>query len=182
MSSKASLLIVGLIVGAAAAVSPAFAATHERGTPVKAAVQPAKDLPIRTADAKPVAKTATRSEAQAVASDQGKVRPAAVKRTRKHAKAKRGMPIAANARGAAAKARATPRSQALSHAQPAPRVSPRRARYADERERALDVAAYYAPKTIARLRRNRTIERAETSRASRDAGWHRYVDTYERTR
>ncbi|HRN84659.1 MAG TPA: hypothetical protein PK857_07545 [Hyphomicrobium sp.] len=177
MSSKASLLIATLIAGAAA--SPALAATHNPATSTKPAAQTVEDLPTRTADAKPVLKTADRPAAKAVASNGGKTKPAALKRMRKQTKATPKMPRAANARAAAVKSHAAPKPQALSHAKPTSKMSPRRARYIDERERALDVAATYAPKTIARLRRNRTIERAETSRASRDAGWHRYVDTHE---
>ena len=51
-------------------------------------------------------------------------------------------------------------------------------RYVRERDRGLDAAAIYAPKTIERLRRNRTIERAEESQKGRSTGWRYYVDTY----
>lgn len=179
MPSKASLLIVSLITGAAA-VSQATAATHERGAPAKSTAHTVP-APVRTADAKPVKATGQKA-ATVVASDQGKTKPAALNRTRKRVNAKTTTPRTASARSAAAKPDALSKRQALSRAKPTPNVSPRRARYVVERERALDVAAYYAPKAIARLRRNRTIERAETSRASRDAGWHRYVDTHERKR
>ncbi|AHB50413.1 hypothetical protein W911_16330 [Hyphomicrobium nitrativorans NL23] len=181
MSSKASLLILSLIAGAAATVSPAIAATHERGAPAKSAVAKAQE-PMRTTDAKPVLKADKPSTKQASASNSARSSPADVKRGRKQAKARPKTRRAASARAAAAKPHAVSKREALSRAKPTSKISPRRARYVDERERALDVAASYAPKTIARLRRNRTIERAETSRASRDAGWHRYVDTYERKR
>mgnify|MGYP007011827826 CR=1 FL=1 len=177
MSSRASLLIAALMAGAAAVVAPALAAPHERGAPPRASAQKSQD-PVRISDAKPVLKENQRSAKHMSASHSAKPSAAAVKRVRKQANASpKVIP-----RAATAKSPAVRKPQALSRAKPASRVSPRRARYVDERERALDVAASYAPKTIARLRRNRTIERAETSRASRDAGWHRYVDTYERKR
>lgn len=179
MSSKTSLLIVGLIASAAAAVSPGFAATHERGAPLKAA-QKIQD-PVRMSDAKPALKADTPSAKQASASNSAKSRTADVRRVGKQAKATT-TPRATNARAAQAKAQGISKRETLARTQSTSKMSPRRARYIDERERALDVAAAYAPRTIARLRRNRTIERAETSRASRDAGWHRYVDTYERKR
>lgn len=168
MPSRASLLIVSLIAGAAAS-SQSLAAPHHRETPLKAAAGSVNDKPARIADAKPAPKEERKT---AAASDPAKT-PPALARKAKQAKAKQRPPLTAKAKATAAKVKTAPKGAPGAKTQKPDRTT-------TERERALDVAAYYAPKAIARLRRNRTIERAETSR--RGTGWSTYVDTYARGR
>lgn len=127
--------------------------------------EPPPRKPNAKAAPKPASKAAVRKKA-AAGSDQAQTPMPVLKRKPKQAKA----PATARTKAAVAK---TPRKTD---------PPPKRDRATTERERALDVAAQYAPKAIERLRRNRTIERAETSRKGEGSGWRRYVDTYAKGR
>lgn len=165
MSSKFSLLLLGLI--ASAGWSTQITAAPHGGKALAKPSMMTSDLP-RVADAKPQKAAETREKTAASAEKAAREKKArAIAKAKARARAKQKA-------AAAAKAKATAKRQAAAKAKAKP--SPRRARYVSERERALDVAAHYAPNAIARLRRKRTIERAETSRASQNAGWRRYVD------
>ncbi|HEX2840109.1 hypothetical protein [Hyphomicrobium sp.] len=51
--------------------------------------------------------------------------------------------------------------------------------YAKDRDRGLDVAATYAPDTIAKLRKNNTIAKGDTvSTGDGKKGWRHYLDKY----
>lgn len=167
MSSKFSLLLLGLI--ASAGWSTQITAAPHGGKALAKPSMMTSDLP-RVADAKPQKAAETREKTAASAEKAAREKKArAIAKAKARARAKQKAAAAAKA-----KAKATAKRQAAAKAKAKP--SPRRARYVSERERALDVAAHYAPNAIARLRRKRTIERAETSRASQNAGWRRYVD------
>lgn len=175
MSSKFPLLVLSLI--ASAAYSTHSSAAPHGGAPVPKASMMKADLE-RVADAKtqkaPDARKQTTASSEAVAREkrkQAQAKAAAKAKAQAHARAK-----AKQKAAMAAKAKAAAKRQAALKSKGSNQPSPRRERYVSERERALDVAAHYAPRAIARLRRNRTIERAETSRASENAGWRRYVD------
>lgn len=175
MSSKFPLLVLGLI--ASAACSTHVAAAPHGGDPMTKPSMIKADLE-RVGDAKtqkaPDARNQTTASAETLARDkrkQAQVKAAAKAKAQANARAKAKQKAAVAARAkAAAKRKAAMTTKAVA------RPSPRRARYISERDRALDAAAHYAPRAIARLRRNRTIERAETSPASERAGWRRYVD------
>jgi hypothetical protein len=56
-------------------------------------------------------------------------------------------------------------------------------RYTQERDRGLDIASKYAPKAIDRIRKDRTIERADSADPSGSAGgWRKIADTYYKPR
>lgn len=51
--------------------------------------------------------------------------------------------------------------------------------YADDRDRGLDIAAEYAPKTIAKIRKNNTIAKGDTvDTGNGKKGWQQYMDRY----
>lgn len=51
--------------------------------------------------------------------------------------------------------------------------------YADDRDRGLDIAAEYAPKTIAEIRKNNTIAKGDTvDTGNGKKGWQQYMDRY----
>lgn len=51
--------------------------------------------------------------------------------------------------------------------------------YAKDRDRGLDIAAKYAPKTIAKVRKNDYIAKGDTvSTGGGGKGWRRYMDKY----
>ncbi len=51
--------------------------------------------------------------------------------------------------------------------------------YAKDRDRGLDVAAKYAPDTIAKLRKNNTIAKGDTvNTGNGHTGWRAYMDKY----
>lgn len=51
--------------------------------------------------------------------------------------------------------------------------------YADDRDRGLDIAAEYAPKTIAKIRKNNTIAKGDTvDTGNGKKGWQQYMNRY----
>ena len=51
--------------------------------------------------------------------------------------------------------------------------------YADDRDRGLDIAAEYAPKEIAKIRKNNTIAKGDTvDTGNGKKGWQQYMDRY----
>lgn len=51
--------------------------------------------------------------------------------------------------------------------------------YAKDRDRGLDIAAEYAPKQIAKVRKNNTIAKGDTvSTGNGNKGWRAYMDKY----
>lgn len=51
--------------------------------------------------------------------------------------------------------------------------------YEDDRDRGLDIASDYAPKTIAKIRKGNTLAKGDTVRTGNGKrGWQQYVDRY----
>lgn len=179
MSPRASLLVLGLIAGAAW-TSPASAAAHNGETMVRPATAVANGDVPRLVDVKPEAKAPPMKTA--ATPDAEKPRPSSLKRNPKQSDAKQKAPLRAKTKAAAAKSqpaiKTKPTLRKGTRAERKPMTPRHPERHVRERERALDAAALYAPRTIERLRRNRTIERAEDSPQGRASGWRSYVDTY----
>lgn len=191
MSSKASWLILSLMTGAVW-TSHASAAVPDGAAAAEPTPKMVKGYEPRTAEAKseavkaPPAKKAETPKLKSTAA----VSKARVPRSAKSTAAKVDTKPRLQKR-AKAKAAAAPRQRVLTGppmkskdlaAQRKRLKAEKPDRYVRERERGLDTAAIYAPKTIARLRRNRTIERTEDPERARSSGWRYYVDTYARGR
>lgn len=141
MSSKASLLFLGLLVGAAS-LPASFASANSLGS--------AGGVNGRTDGI--VHKTATTSAAQQKAAQQKKA--AALKKKQQQQAA------------AAAAAKAKQEQQ-------------KKEWYEDDRDRGLDIASEYAPKQIAKVRKNNYIAKGDTvNTGTGKKGWQQYMDKY----
>ena len=137
MSSKASLLFLGLLVGAAS-LPASFASANSLGS--------AGGITGRTDGI--VHKTATSAAAQ-------QKKAAALKKKQQQQKA---------AAAAAAKAKQEQQKKEW---------------YEDDRDRGLDIASEYAPKQIAKVRKNNTIAKGDTvNTGNGKKGWQQYMDKY----
>ena len=156
MSSRASLLILTLLAGAAIA-SPSFAATDASDAVQVAESAPAPSQEAAAEPAKEEAAPQKKAEApKAKAKKRVKVADAAADAKAKAAKAKK-----AKAKAAAKKQEEEPD------------------RYTEERDRGLDVASKYAPKTIEKVRKKGYLEKGETANTGGgNKGWRSYVDKY----
>ena len=141
MFSKASLVLLGLIVGAAS--SPVnVAAANSLGT--AGGINGKADRSVQT-----VAATDAAAQQQ---------RKAAMLKKKK----------AQQQQAAAA------RAKALQQQEPK-----KKDRYESDRDRGLDIAAEYAPDTIARVRKNNHLAKGDTvNTGNGKKGWQQYVDRY----
>jgi len=147
MSSKASLLLVGLLIGAAG-LPASFAAANTLGTAGgitgRAPAQAGKAV-VPVSDA------------------------AAAQKKRKAALLKKKQQQAAAARAEKAKALQAQRQQ----------QQKKKEWYEDDRDRGLDIAEKYAPKTVARVRERNYIAKGDTvSTGGGKRGWQHYMDKY----
>jgi hypothetical protein len=141
MSSKASLLFLGLLVGAAS-LPASFASANSLGS--------AGGINGRTDGI--VHKTAT-SAAQQKAAQQKKA--AALKKKQQQQQA---------AAAAAAKAKQEQQKKEWDE---------------DDRDRGLDIASEYAPKQIAKVRKNNYIAKGDAvNTGTGKKGWQQYMDKY----
>lgn len=139
MSSKSSMLFLGLLIGAAS-VPASFAAANA-----------------------PDNRSATAAQQTAAATAQKK-KAAALRKKKQQQQA-----------AAAAKAR---QAKAL-EAKQLQQQAKKKEWYADDRDRGLDIAAKYAPKTIARVRARQYIAKGDTVRTGKGkTGWQHYMDRY----
>jgi biotin carboxyl carrier protein len=137
MSSKASLLFLGLVVGAAS-LPASFASANSLSS--------AGGINGRTDGI--VHKTSTSAAAQ-------QKKAAALKKKQQQQKA---------AAAAAAKAKQEQQKKEW---------------YEDDRDRGLDIASEYAPKQIAKVRKNNYIAKGDTvNTGSGKKGWQQYMDKY----
>ncbi|MCC7252106.1 hypothetical protein [Hyphomicrobium sp.] len=149
MSPKASLLFLGLIAGTAG-LPASFAAANTLGS--------AGGITGRVPTQ--VTQAAAQSTADKAALEQ-KRKAAALKKKKQQQAA------------AAAKA------QALKAQQLQAQQQKKKEWYEDDRDRGLDIAAKYAPKTIARVREKNYIAKGDTvSTGNGKKGWQHYVDRY----
>lgn len=177
------LMIVAMMAGAVW-TSPASAAGHNSELLAQSKPAVANDNVPRLVDTKPTINTADASKATSNR-EATKRDTASSKRQSNQAEAKEKTRPRTKMKAAAKipskiKTKAAMGTNAVASRTPA--KAPKPERYVRNRERGLDTAAIYAPKTIARLRRNRAIERAETSPEGRASGWRYYVDTYAKGR
>ena len=154
MTSKASLLFVGLLVGAAS-LPISFAAADSLGgaggTSWRIPAQP-KDPVVRVANA-------GASTDAAAAAAQKKRKAAALKKKKQQA--------------AAAKAKKAKALQAQQEQQK------KKEWYADDRDRGLDVASKYAPNAIARVRERKYVAKGDTvNTGNGKKGWQQYMNKY----
>lgn len=150
MSSKASLLFVGLLVGAAS-LPTSFAAANSLGS----AGGIAGRVPVQAG--KTVVAVADANSAAA----QQKRKAAALKKKKQQQQA------AAAARAKKAKALEAQQEQQ------------KKEWYANDRDRGLDIASEYAPKQIAKVRKNNYIAKGDTvSTGNGKKGWQHYMDKY----
>lgn len=137
MSSKASLLFLGLLIGAAS-LPASFASANSLGN--------AGGINGRTDGI--VHKTATSAAAQ-------QKKAAALKKKQQQQKA---------AAAAAAKAKQEQQKKKW---------------YEDDRDRGLDIASEYAPKQIAKVRKNNYVAKGDTvNTGNGKKGWQQYMDKY----
>lgn len=146
MSSKASLLFIGLLIGAAS-LPASFASANALGT--------AGGITGRgPAQAKSVVPVSDAAAAQ-------KKRKAAALKKKQQQQA------------AAARAKKAKALQAQQQQQK------KKEWYEDDRDRGLDIAEKYAPKTIARVRERNYIAKGDTvSTGNGKKGWQHYMDKY----
>lgn len=166
MSSRAALLMVGLIASLAW-TSQASAAGHKSAaTSAGPRMSTATGVP-RLVDATPRKTSATAEAPKRRASSDTDATETKAKRK-----------VSASKKAKSATKKKTAKRKTFKATRKASTEEKPKKRYVRERDRGLDAAAIYAPKTIERLRRNRTIERAEESQKGRSTGWRYYVDTY----
>jgi hypothetical protein len=152
MSSKASLLFLGLLVGAAS-LPASFASANSLGS--------AGGINGRTDGI--VHKTAT-SAAQQNAAQQKKA--AALKKKQQQQKA-------------AALKKQQQQQAAAAAAAKAKQEQQKKEWYEDDRDHGLDIASEYAPKQIAKVRKNNYIAKGDTvNTGNGKKGWQQYMDKY----
>jgi hypothetical protein len=150
MSRKTSTVFLGLLVGALSLPS-SFAAANSLGA--AGGINTRADAATHKAAA-----AATTSAAQ-------KKKAAALKKKKLQQQQQA---------AAAAKAKKAKEAQALKAQQ-----EQKKKWYEDDRDRGLDIASEYAPKTIARIRDRNYIAKGDTVRTGNGkTGWQHYMDKY----
>lgn len=151
MPTKPSIVVLGLLVVGAMSLPSSFAAANTLGTAggINARGEPATH--------KAAASTAT-------AAQQKKAAALKKKKLQQQQQA-----------AAAAKAKKLKEAQALK----AQEEQQKKKWYEDDRDRGLDIASEYAPKTIARVREKNYVAKGDTvSTGNGKKGWQHYMDKY----